>query len=28
LKHIDLPSYNKINPNDPQRIQRAIEVYL
>ena len=28
LKYIDLPSYNKINPNDPQRIQRAIEVYL
>ena len=28
LKHIDLTSYNKINPNDSQRIQRAIEVYL
>ena len=28
LKHIDLTSYNKINRNDSQRIQRAIEVYL
>ena len=28
LKSIDLISYNKINPNDKQRIQRALEVYM
>ncbi len=27
LKLVDLPSYNKINPNDSYRIQRAYEVY-
>ena len=28
LKSIDIISYNKINPNDKQRIQRALEVYM
>ena len=28
LRNIDLASYYKIDPNDSQRIQRAIEVYL